>query len=139
MTFLKAVRCVGGFRLWGVRSVKYQIHSSVFVGLKCSQRSHIHPHRLIYSIYKPSSYTICPRDPYPLVQIYKFRRGRNPSDLCSGGPYKLSPGQPWGPLPPGHPQGPFSLGVLKRALYVPAERVYWLKIQICNNRSTPPP
>ena len=85
--------------------------------LKCSQRSHIHAHRLIHSIYKPSSYTICPRDPYPLVQIEKFRGGRNPSDLCSGDPY-----------PQATPRGPFSLGVLKRALYVPSERVHWVKI-----------
>ena len=80
------------------------------LGLKCtcSQRSHIHAHRLIYSMYKPSSYTICPRDPYPLVQICKFRGGRNPSDLCSGDPYPQS--TPGDPYPQGTPGDPYPQG-----------------------------
>ena len=42
-------------------------------------------------------------DPYPLVQIYKFRGGRNPSDLCSGDPYSqgtLTPRAPLGTIIP---------------------------------------
>ena len=43
---IKAVVCVFASRLWGIySSVRYTF--VYFVGLKCSQRSHLHAHRLI--------------------------------------------------------------------------------------------
>ena len=52
----------------------------------------------IYSVARGQG-TLTPRDPYLLVQIYKFRGGRNPSDLCSGDPYPQ--GTPGNPYPQG--------------------------------------
>ena len=44
------------------------IHFIVLVGLKLTQRTHLHAHRLIQCKYNQSSYRNCPRDPYPLVE-----------------------------------------------------------------------